>query len=416
MGDVLQKCFSEARLNGLTLRNRLIKAATFEGKSRGGVVTEELIRLHERVGEGGIGMTTLAYCAAEADGRLDQHMLHMHEGAREGLERFIARVHATGAVASGQLSHCGSFSKNRAFTGKRPLGPSPGVNSLGLTHGLPFAGSLTIPQIRDRVRVFANAAAFMKDVGFDAIEIHFGHGYGISQFISPRTNKRKDEYGGTLTNRMRFPLEVLSAVREAVGDDFPLLGKISMTDGVRGGTSYDDSLQISSMLEKGGIDVLVCSGGTSSMNPMLLFRGDSLLPGLLESERNPLMKLGLRLAGSRMFRDYPYEELYFLEHAKRIRERVQCGVCYIGGVCTSKSIATVMAEGFDFIQLGRGLLYDPDLPKNAKADSGYENGCTHCNRCATLIDAEGGIECVLKPSNFAPAKAGARSVGSLTSQ
>jgi len=112
------------------------------------------------------------------------------------------------------------------------------------------------------------------------------------------------------------------------------------------------------------------------------------------------MRLGMKLAGERMFRRYPYEETYFLDPARRIRERVQCGVCYVGGVCTGESIRNVMAEGFDFIQLGRGLLFDPDLPKHAAADAGYVNGCTHCNRCATLIDAPEGISCVLRPDNF----------------
>ncbi len=129
MASDLEKCFGEARLGGLTLRNRLIKAATFEGKSPAGQVTPELIRLHERIGEGGIGMTTLAYCAAEADGRINENMLHMHEGIRAGLEELVARVHATGAKVSGQLGHCGNFSKNRAFQGRRPLGPSRGINS-----------------------------------------------------------------------------------------------------------------------------------------------------------------------------------------------------------------------------------------------------------------------------------------------
>jgi 2,4-dienoyl-CoA reductase-like NADH-dependent reductase (Old Yellow Enzyme family) len=192
MSDPLTKCFSEARLNGLTLRNRLIKAATFEGKSPGGSVTPELILLHERLGEGGIGMTTLAYCAAEADGRIHENMLYMHEGVRAGLEQFVGRLHNTGAKVSGQLGHCGNFSKNREFKGKRPLGPSRAINALGLTYGLPFADALTKSQIGDRVKVMADAAGFMKSVGFDAIEIHFGHGYGISQFISPRTNKRTD--------------------------------------------------------------------------------------------------------------------------------------------------------------------------------------------------------------------------------
>jgi 2,4-dienoyl-CoA reductase-like NADH-dependent reductase (Old Yellow Enzyme family) len=202
---------------------------------------------------------------------------------------------------------------------------------------------------------------------------------------------------------MRFGLESLAAVRDAVGDDFPLLAKISMTDGVPGGIGYEDAPEIAAHLERGGIDAIICSGGTSSMNPMLLFRGDSMLNGLLKHEKSPIMKLGMKLVGSRMFREYPYEEMYFLEQAKRIRERVECGVCYIGGVCTSESIRTLMAEGFDFIQLGRGPLYDPDFAKHAETNLGYVNGCTHCNECAALIDAEGGIECVLKPENFAPA-------------
>jgi 2,4-dienoyl-CoA reductase-like NADH-dependent reductase (Old Yellow Enzyme family) len=328
-------------------------------------------------------------------------MLYMHEGIRHELETLIGRVHATGAAVSGQLGHAGAFSKNVKLDGRRPLGPSRGLNSLGMARGMIFAGALTIPQIRERVAVFARAARFMKSVGFDAIEIHFGHGYGISQFISPRTNKRKDAYGGTLANRMRFPLEVLEAVRGAVGDDFPLLGKISMHDGVSGGVGWDDSVEIAALLERGGLDVVICSGGTSSMNPMMLFRGDSMYEGMLENEKNPLMRLGLKLAGPRLFRDYPYEELYFLDHARRIRERVQCGVCYIGGVCTSESIATVMREGFDFIQLGRPLIYDPDFPKQAQADPAHASGCSHCNRCATLIEAPGGVHCVERPTSLA---------------
>jgi len=401
MTDPFDKCFSEAKINGLALRNRLIKAATFEGKSPGGVPSDALISFHERMGQGGIGMTTIAYCAAEADGRIHEDMMYMHEGIRPELEGFIRTVQATGAKVAGQLGHCGAFTKNRQFNGKRPLGPSKGTNALGLVYGLGRIAEMTKPQIRNRVQVIGRAAGFMKSVGFDAIEIHFGHGYGISQFISPKTNKRKDEYGGTLEHRMRFPLEVLAEVRKNVGDDYPLLGKISMTDGVPGGVTYEDSVKIAAMLEAGGLDVIICSGGTSSMNPMLLFRGDSMVPGLLEREKSRLMKIGIRLAAPLMFKDYPYEEMYFLEHAQRIRDRVQCGVCYIGGVCTNESIRTVMGAGFDFIQLGRALIFDPDFPKQARARDNYKNGCNHCNQCATLIEAPGGIYCVERPDNFA---------------
>ncbi len=400
MQNFLDRCFSETSLNGLTLRNRLIKAATFEGKCPGGIPSEALLRMHERMGRGGIAMTTLAYCAAEADGRINENMLYMHEGIRSELERFVATLHATGTKVSGQLGHCGSFTKNRRFGGKRPLGPSRGINSLGLAHGLPIAGALSKTQIRERVHIFGRAARFMKSVGFDAIEIHFGHGYAISQFISPKTNRRTDEYGGSLTNRMRFALEVLAEVREQVGDTFPLLGKISMTDGVKGGTTYDDALEIAALLEAGGIDAVICSGGTSSMNPMLLFRGASMQKGLMAQEKSALMRWGMRMAGARFFKEYPYEELYFLDQARRVRERVECAVCYIGGVCSAESISTAMAEGFDFIQLGRGLIYDPDFPNKVRADSTHVNGCSHCNVCATLIDAPGGVLCVEKPANF----------------
>ncbi len=400
MADSLDRCFSAASINGLTLRNRLIKAATFEGKSPGGVPSEALVGFHERMGKGGVGMTTIAYCAAESDGRIHENMMYMHEGIRPELEHFIRTVQATGARVSGQLGHCGAFTKNEEFSGKRPLGPSKGLNALGVTHGLSRIAEMTKLQIRERAQVIGRAAAFMKSVGFDAIEIHFGHGYGISQFISPKTNKRKDEYGGSLQNRMRFALEVLSEVRTQVGDDYPLLGKISMTDGVPGGVSYDDSVDIAAMLEAGGLDVIICSGGTSSMNPMLLFRGDSMVPGLIKHEKSRLMKIGIRLAAPFMFKDYPYEETYFLEQAQRIRDRVQCGVCYIGGVCTNDSIRTVMDAGFDFIQLGRALIFDPDFPKQAQARSHYKNGCSHCNQCATLIEAPGGIYCVERPDNF----------------
>lgn len=394
------QCFESAQINGLTLKNRLIKAATFEGKSKGGIPSAELIQFHNRIAQGGIGMTTIAYCAAENNGRINENMMYMDEYIRPQLESFINILHASGTKVSGQLSHCGNFSKNSEFEGKRPLGPSFGLNTLGLAYGMPFSGALSIPQIKERVEVYRRSARFMKSVGFDAIEIHFGHGYGISQFISPKTNKRTDEYGGSLNNRMRFALECLQAVREAVGNDYPLLGKISMSDGVKGGVTYEDSIEIAKLLEKGGIDAIVCSDGTSSMNPMKLFHGASMVPGLVKYEKSLLMKLGIKMMGPFMFKDYPYQEMYFLENSKRIREAVQCGVVYVGGVCHSESIENIMREGFDFIQLGRGLIFDPDLPKNAQASKEYKNGCTHCNECATLIEAPEGVACTLRPRNF----------------
>lgn len=400
MPEALARCFEPATLGHLTLRNRLIKSATFEGRTPGGVITPALERFHERIGQGGIAMTTLAYCAAEPNGRMHENMLCMESSLEDPLRRFIARVHATGARVSGQLGHAGGFTKNREFDGRRPLGPSFGLNPLGIGYGMPFVGAMTQRQIRERTATMAKSASFMQSVGFDAIEIHFGHGYGISQFISPKTNRRTDAYGGCLVNRMRFAMETLAAIRTAVGDGYPLLGKISMSDGVRGGIDLSESPEIAAMLSQNGLDVIVCSAGSSSHNPMMIFRGESLAPGLIEHEEKWLVRTSLRLAKGSFFRRYPYEETYLLDDARRIQERASCAVCYIGGVSTARSIARVMEFGFDFIQLGRALLFDPDLPKNVQSHPDYENGCTHCNRCATLIEAPGGVQCVDRPANF----------------
>ncbi len=394
MSEYRDKLFSPAKLNGLELSNRVIRAATFEGMCPNGYPSEPLINLHREAAEGGTGLTTVAYCAVEADGRVKEEMMHMHEGIRPHVEKLTEAVHNAGGKISGQMGHCGNFSQNKSFKGKRPLGPSPMINMGGIPIGLPFAGAMTHADIDRTVQCFHDAAIYMKSTGFDAVELHFGHGYGLSQFISPKTNKRTDEYGGSIFNRMRYPLRALEAVRKAVGDDFPILGKIGLMDGVKGGLTTDDAVEVAALLDEGGIDAIITSGGTSSMNPMLLFRGDSLLPGLVKYETNWFLKLGMIMISPWMFKKYPFEELYFIEGAKRVRDRLKnAKLCYIGGTTTMQSLETVMRE-FDFVQMGRALIKDPAFVKNAMADPNYENGCDHCNRCAAVILHPDGIRCV----------------------
>ncbi len=386
--------FSPGQLGNLELKNRMIKAATFEGMTPDGEPGERLIEFHRRIAAGGVAMTTVAYCTTEPDGRIDEHMMYLDERFAPVLGSLIDAVHKAGARVSGQITHCGNFSKNRRLQRlKRPLGPSRQINMLGLPAGLPFAGAMSHADIDGLVDSYARAGAFMKRTGFDAAEIHFGHGYGLSQFLSAKTNRRSDEYGGSLSNRLRLPLRVLEAVRRSVGDDFPLLGKISMSDGVKGGVSWQEGLEIAAALDRGGLDAIVTSGGTSSFNPMLMFRGTSIAKSMIETEKNPLMRAGLKLLGPSMFRDYGYEELYFLERAQAVRDRVDCGVVYIGGCSTRQSLDRVFSAGFDFVQLGRPLLIDPDFPKNARAVETYDSGCTHCNTCVGLIDHPDGIHC-----------------------
>ena len=400
MSEYLQKAFNPAMLGKLALRNRIIKAGTYEGKTPNGIPGDALRQFHREIAEGGIGMTTLGYCTTEADGRINDQMMYMHEAIQPQLSSIVSDLQATGAKVAGQMTHCGHFSKNRNLQRlKRPLGPSRQINMLGIPAGIPFAGAMTHSDIDYLVQTYHDAAAFMKDTGFDAAEIHFGHGYGLSQFISPKTNHRSDEYGGSLANRMRLPLRVLEAVRKAVGEDFPILGKISLMDGVKGGVTVDDAVEICAMLDNGGIDAIITSGGTSSMNVMKMFRGPSIHHGMIEQEKNIIAKTGLKMLGPKMFKNYPYHELYFRDEANRVRDRIQCQLVYIGGCSTMDSLEQVMRDGIDFVQLGRPLLKDPNYVNNAKkaleADKRYDSGCIHCNRCVSLIDAPGGIRCPL---------------------
>ena len=389
----LEQCFTPYKLNGMTLKNRFIKAGTFEGMTQGGKPMQSLRAFHMSLAEGGIGMTTLGYCAVENDGRINENMMYMHEGIREELTALIDDLHVAGTKVSGQMGHCGAFSKNRELEKKRPLGPIPGINLLGFAYGMVFSGKMKLADIDHMVEAYRQAAEFMKSVGFDCLEIHFGHGYGLCQFMSPLTNKRKDEYGGSLENRMRLPLRVLAAVREAVGEDFPIIGKISLTEGVMGGLHYDDAVDISKMLDAGGIDGIVTSGGTSTMNPMIMFRGQSALRPMIDAETNWVMKLVLKTAGAMMFKHYPYEELYFLKNAKRVQAAVNCDVIYVGGASTNESFAELMDDGFNLLQLGRSLLSDPDLVNQAQVNTAYKSRCLHCNECIATIEHKDGIHC-----------------------
>lgn len=402
MSEHLDRAFAPAQLGKLELRNRVIKAATYEGKTPDGVPGDLLFDFHREMVEGGTAMTTIGYCTTEADGRINDQMLYIDEKIRPQLTSLVSGLKAAspGVAVSGQMTHCGNFSKNRSLQRlKRPLGPSRQFNMLGAPAGLPFAGAMTQADIDYMVQTYFDAAKLMKDVGFDSAEIHFSHGYGLSQFISPRTNRRTDEYGGSLENRMRLPLRVLEAVRKAVGDDFPITGKMGLTDGIKDGLHLEEAIEVAAMLDQGGIDALICSGGSSSHNPMVYFRGDSLIHGLIETETNPIAKLGMKIVGGSLFREYPYEELYFLEDAKKVRDRVNCQMIYIGGCATMESLENVMREGFDFVQVGRPMIKDPAYVKHAMAsrERGYDyvNGCIHCNRCAGMIEAPGGVRCPL---------------------
>lgn len=386
--------FEPAQLGPLPLRNRIIKTATYEGMTPGGVPSPALTAHHTELARGGVGMTTVAYCSVSPDGRTFGEQLYMREAILPQLGALTAAVHEAGARVSLQLGHCGAFSKNKQLAGRRPLAPSFAVNEYGLMSGMPFTRAMSERDMETVIDEFGSAAGLAVRAGFDAVELHLGHGYLLSQFISPATNQRRDRWGGSLDNRMRLPLAVVAAVRRRVGNDVPILCKTNLRDGFRGGLQIDESVGVAQRLEAAGVNALVLSGGFTSKSPFYLFRGKRPLKEMIEVEKNPLQRLVLRFLGARVIKEYPFHEMFFLDDARAVRQAVRMPLVLLGGVLSRRSLETAMQEGFDFVALGRALIADPDLVNRMQRGEIEKSRCNSCNKCVAEMD-RGGVRCVL---------------------
>jgi 2,4-dienoyl-CoA reductase-like NADH-dependent reductase (Old Yellow Enzyme family) len=379
--------FAPARLGPLTLRNRILKAATFEGMTREHVVSDRLIEFHRRIAAGGVGMTTLAYCAVSKEGCGTPNEIVLTRDAVPGLRKLADVVHGEGAAISAQIGHAGAVAAAARIRG---VGPSPIFSPLAMRRT-----RAAKPEDFTRIRQeFAQAARVVADGGFDAIEIHLGHGYLLSEFLSPKLNRRKDAYGGSLENRARFPREVVRAVRDAVGSELAILAKLNMDDGVPGGFWVDESMAFARMLEAdGALDAIELTGGSSLENPMYLFRGEAPIHEMAAAFPQPIRSL-FKLFGSRFLVSYPFEEAYFLPHARNFRAALRMPLVLLGGITRRDTIEQAMREGFEFVALGRALLREPDLPARMQRGTASESLCVHCNKCMATIYR--GTHCVLE--------------------
>mgnify|MGYP000848869496 FL=1 len=380
--------FSAAKINNLKLRNRIIRSGCFEGMCQDGKVTDSLIEHHRRVAQGGVGMTTVAYCSVSYDGRAFGHEMWMRAELIPDLKRLTQAVHQEGAAASIQIGHCGFFSNPREI-GRRPLGASVKFCLFRLS----LCQSMSEAQINEKIEDFGRAAEMAKGAGFDAVEIHAGHGYLLSQFLSPWTNHRRDQYGGSLENRLRFPLAVIRRVRQAVGEDFPILIKMNVSDGIRGGLELDEAVQIAQQFEAAGASALVPSCGFTAKTPLYMMRGCVPTREMAANQTDWLLRLGMSLFGWFMVQRYRFDRLYLLREAVSIQEAVKIPVVYIGGVLRLEDMEYVISQGFQFIEIGRATVRDPDFVNRLQAGEISYSDCDQCNRCIATMDA-GGVYCV----------------------
>ena len=379
--------FSPGRLGPLTLKNRIIKAATFEGAAPRGQVSDALIGFHTRVAAGGAAMSTVAYLAVSPEGRTDRNCIVLGPDSVAGLRRLTDAIHAEGALASAQIGHAGPVANPKS--NRLPaLAPS---RHLGATGNV--ARAVTDADIARVTSDYARGAALAVEAGFDALEIHLGHNYLLSSFLSPKLNRRRDGWGGSLVNRARFPRQVVEAVRRAVGDRAAVTAKVNMADGVPGGFWLEESIEFARMLESDGhLDALELTGGSSLSNPMYLFRGEAPLREFGATLPPPL-RAGFRLVGSRFMPSYPFEEAYFLSYARQFRDALSMPLILLGGVNRLDTVERAVEAGFGFVAMGRALLREPDLVNKMQKGASTESLCVHCNKCMPTIYS--GTRCVL---------------------
>lgn len=359
--------FEQSKINTVKLKNRMIRSATWEGMCEpDGRPTRKLMDYYCDLVKGGIGLIITGYTYVRQDGKqLPGKMGIYTDDFAPEFKQMTRAVHDLNGKIAVQLVHAGGQTDSKS-AGRQPVAPS-GIK-VGAFPETPRA--LSILEIEGLTDAFALAARRAKKWGFDAVQIHGAHGYLVSQFLSPLTNRRKDEYGGNLENRSRFLFDVYEKIRTQVGKNFPVLIKFNGADHVENGLTIDDAVQIAERLSSCGIDAIEISSGTAA-----------------SGEKGPARKKI----------NSPEKEAYNLDLALCIKKKVSCPVICVGGFRSLPIAQKAIAEdGMDFIALSRPLIREPDLPKKWANNETGSAECISCNKCFMPGLSKGGIYCVAK--------------------
>ncbi len=357
--------FSEGSIKGITLKNRIVRSATWEGMCDGeGNPTERLTDLYRALCRGGVGLIVTGYTYVRADGREMPGTMGIHSDDRiPAMKRLTQAVHEEGGRIFCQLFHAGGRASAKE-TGVRPLAPSEIKDATARD----MPGAMSQQDILDLVAAFADGAGRAKRAGFDGVQLHGAHGYLINQFLSPLINARQDAYGGSLKNRMRFLQEVHDAVRQEVGPSYPVTIKLTAADNIPGGFALEEAVTVARNLEEWGIDAIEVSSGTVDAG-----------------EEGP----------ARRKIDSPEREAYNAPYARRIKAKVKVPVIVVGGFRSPKvGEAILEKEGADFIALSRPFIREPDLVRRWEADQTHRALCVSCNGCFLAGIKDRGIRCV----------------------
>ena len=363
--------FSPFQLGPITLRNRFIKSGANEGMCYEGAPSKALLKHHRDLAAGGVALTTVAYGAVAKEGRTLDNQIWIRREVLPDMKAMADAVHAEGGKISFQITHGGSFVTMCKVKG-RTMSSMSGFNPAGSMAGNFFQRAMNEEDMDRVANEFASAAELCREAGFDAVEIHMGHGYMLNQFISPLSNKRTDQYGGNAENRARFPAMVLKRVKEAVGKDLAVtVGK----------------------------NVRIRAGGRNIESTWFIL-GSNL--NVEEMERvlhdrwflRTMMKLSQRFAPK-----VEFKEMYFLDYSRKIRAALDMPLAYLGGTKSMDNVEIAMRDGFECVVMARALIHDTALINKFKEGTLRHSGCTSCNSCVAYIYDPAGTRCVENPPN-----------------
>ena len=374
--------FTPAHIGPLEIRNRTIRSAAFEDMCDGWRPTEKLRNYHMSVARGGIGMTTIAYASVTRSGISFDKQLWLRPEIVPELRALVDEIHSTGAKVSIQLGHCGNMS-HISTAGQVPISASSGFNLYAYT---PVRG-MREDEILAMADSFGEAIKLAIECGFDCVEIHAGHGYLISQFLSPYTNKRRDKWGGDLDHRMNFMRLCMEKVMRAADGKIAVVAKTNMRDGFKGGNGLEEGIRIAQELEQLGLHGLVLSGGFVSKAPMYVMRGEMPIYTMTHYMKEWWLKYSVRLFGGMMIPKEPYRPLYFLDDALQVRQAVKLPLIYVGGCANRDDIEKVLNSGFEAVQMARALIAEPDFV-NRMREGQVESACEHTNYCIARMYTE----------------------------
>ena len=360
----MSKLFEESTLKGMHLSNRFVRSATWEGMAANdGAVTPKLIETMNALAGGGVGLIISSHAYVRPEGQAGPWQLGVYKDELiPGLREMAASVHERGGRIVMQLSHAGHFAAE-SLIGKPPLAVS---DFEGLAKSP--RKEITARDIREIVSAFRDAAGRAKAAGFDGVQIHSAHGYLLNQFLSPAFNKRSDEYGGNASNRARIHLEVYRAIREVVGNDYPILIKMNCRDFVENGLSLDDSVLAAGLLADAGLDAIEVSGG--------LLTGGALRP-------------------SRSGINSEEKEAYFKEDLPAFRKAVSIPLILVGGIRSFEVAERLVDDAMaDYISMSRPFIREPDLINRWKAGDHRKAECKSDNLCYEPGREGKGIYCV----------------------